>query len=233
MRRFLVAGRIRGRGAALRLLEDAVRRWRPDAVLFVGDVLTPASRRERSREEAEFLERFFQTAGRLPARTVVIPGPSDAPLGTFLRLGMNAEVEYPGIRLAHASFLAEGDGAVAGIGGELTPSEDAGAPVVRQSHTTAEYFLRPLWNSKPSLKVLLPAVPPTGRLGGPEGSPIVSELLHTGIPHLCAVGGPQEARGFERVARTTVVNPGELAEGSAAWVDLNRPAGERVRILDL
>lgn len=233
MRRFLVTGRIYGREAALRRLEEAARRWRPDAILFVGGVLPPASRGERSREEAEFLERFFQAAGRLPARTVVIPGPSDAPLRTFLRLGMNAEVEYPGVRLAHATFLAEGDWAVAGIGGELTPSEDSGAPVVRHSHTTAAYVLRPLWNTKPSLKALLLGVPPAGRLGGPEGNPIVSELLHTGHPHLCAVGGPQETRGFERAAHTTVINPGELAQGSAAWVDLNRPAGERVRILDL
>lgn len=233
MRRFLVAGRIQGSGPALRKLEEAVRRWRPDAVLFVGGILPPDGRGKRSREEIEFLERFFQVVGRFPARAVVIPGPFDAPLRTFLRLGMNAEVEYPGVRVAHAAFLAEEDWGVAGLGGDLTPSDDSGAPVIRQSHTSAEYFLRPLWNSKPSLKALLLAVPPSGRLGGFEGNPIVSELLYTSHPHLGAVGGPQEARGFERVARTMVVNPGELAEGSAAWIDLNRPSRQRVRILDL
>jgi hypothetical protein len=47
------------------------------------------------------------------------------------------------------------------------------------------------------------------------------------------VGGPSALRGTQRVARTLVVNPGQLAEGWAAWLDWSAPSGEQVELLDL
>jgi hypothetical protein len=47
------------------------------------------------------------------------------------------------------------------------------------------------------------------------------------------VGGSDAHRGTQRVASTLIVNPGCLAEGSAAWLDLSLPSDERVEFLDL
>ncbi len=240
LRRFLVAGRLHGSEAALKKLEDALNARQPDALLFVGGVLDPTPRPADRRRAAErlhddfvFLERFFEALGRTGVYAAVIPGPEDAPLREFLKVGLNAEVDFPNVHLAHATLLEDGETALEGIGGELTHHEDSGDHVVRVSKGLAEYFLRGLWRSEKPLKVLLVAVPPTGKLGGEEGNPIVTEFIDSYAPTLCAASGESERRGWDRVAHTLIVNPGRLISGSAAWVDLTQPHGQQVELLDL
>jgi len=49
---------------------------------------------------------------------------------------------------------------------------------------------------------------------------------------LCVVAGRTERRGVQRIASTLVVNPGCLADGSAAWLDWNQRSGDQVEFLE-
>ena len=50
--------------------------------------------------------------------------------------------------------------------------------------------------------------------------------------HYDDLTGPRRSsRGMQRIAHTLVVNPGRFADGSAAWLDWGRPAGEQVELL--
>src|SRR5262249_7227075 len=155
----------------------------------------------------------------------------DSPLPDFLRMGMHAEVEYPGLHLVHATLVEKGDLAICGLGEGHAPEQFGDSELF--TRTMAEYHLRPFAASSRPNKVLLLAAPPPGSLVGDAGCQLSGELLDTYHPRLCVVGGTSERRGWERVARTLTVNPGALAEGWAAWVDWTRPADDQVEILNL
>jgi Icc-related predicted phosphoesterase len=239
MRRFLVCGGIHSRPSAVEALRQAARLRQPEAILFVGGVVgglrqyaaRGATPWALTHADALFIERFFEVLGELGVFAAVIPGPADTPVEEFLRMGMHAEVDFPGVNLVHATLVQKGDVAVCGIGGRIGAGAVYDADLC--SRTLAGYFLRSLRSARQPHRVLLLAAPPTGTLGGTDGSTLVGELIDSHHPSLCVVGGPDERRGCQRVARTLVVNPGHLAEGSAAWVDLGRPASEVVEFLDL
>ena len=235
MRRFLACAGVIGRPQALEWLRAAVDQRKPDGVLFVGGVLDNSRRLLAepppwTHEEGEFVVRFFETLSALGVFAALIPGPGDLPLERFLRLGMNAEIDFPKVRLAHATLLEEGEIAACGIGGRLAGGNGSGPSA--GSRTFAEYHLRALgWSDRPVKVLLLPAAP-TGALGGEEGTVTAGELIDSLHPDLCVVNGTHEHRGFRQVARTLVVNPGWLAEGSAALVDLTRSPGGQVELLN-
>lgn len=237
MRRFLICSGVHARPECLELLRKLVDRRRPDAVLFAGGVLASVRQfgQEASpwglrREDAIFLDRFFETLGRLDVFCAVIPGPRDCPLDEFLRLGMHAEIEYRGVHLAHATLLEQKDLALCGVGGCLSA---AGAHELETcSRTMIEYHLRSLWTSTRPYKTALITFPCTGRLGGAECEEFVGELIDSYHPQLFVVAGPLSTRGVRRVAHTTVVTPGNLSEGSAAWVDRDRPRGDQAELLE-
>jgi Icc-related predicted phosphoesterase len=237
MRQLLLCGGMDSNPHALKWLRAIVTRRHPDAILFVGDILdrlgqhTPSDEpRHLVRDDALLVGQFFRTVGELGVFSAIIPGLSDGPVEEFLRLGMNAEVEFPRLHLAHATLIEEADAAVCGIGGQIT--EGTAGPD-RCSRTLAEYHLRSLWASRQPRKVLLLAAPPTGALGGPDGSVVVGELIDSFHPSLCVVNGPGERRGVATVAHTLIVNPGRLAEGCAAWVDWNARPDHQVELLNI
>jgi Icc-related predicted phosphoesterase len=96
------------------------------------------------------------------------------------------------------------------------------------SRVSAQYFLRALGSSGKPRKVLLLSEPPPGPLGGQEGNLIVGDLIDWLRPSLCVVAGPTERRGLQRIASTLIVNPGHLADGSAAWLDCDRSGDDQV-----
>jgi Icc-related predicted phosphoesterase len=235
MRRFLLAGGVHGNKSALGWLRELINQRRPDALLFAGGVLHPdrlyvpaMTEWGMTRDDALFLEHFFETLGGLDVFTAIIPGPFDTPLEDFLHLGMCAEVESPSLHLAHATLI-EADGlVVGGIGGCL--AEDGSLEPDMLTRIRANYFLRTLNHSRRSRKVLLlPAAPPS--LGaGPEGR-LIDALIDSHPVDLCVVAGPTDHRGSQQVARTLIVNPGCLNDGSAAWVDCGHDDGA-VEFLD-
>ena len=103
--------------------------------------------------------------------------------------------------------------------------------MVRCSRTTAEYFLQAFDAAAESEKVLLLGSAPRGALGGDSGNSVAGDLIDSCHPKLCVVAGSGQGQGVERVAHTTIVNPGSLTDGSAAWIDWNRETDEQVEII--
>jgi Icc-related predicted phosphoesterase len=237
MRRLLVAGQINGQLGKIDLLKKAAHDLKADLVVFTGGVVD-AEQRDRS-SEGELLrlwEQFFDAIGSIAESgvlTAVLPGPADAPLRHFLRLGMYEEGEHPKLHLIHATLLEDADMAICGVGGEITEHEELSENRVRTSRSLAEYYLRKLWESDQSRKVLVLSQPPSGQLGGHHGNRIIGEFLDSYHPSLCLVGGPTEHRGWQRVAHTLVINPGRLVDNSVAWYDASKHADLQVDLLYL
>jgi len=239
MRKILICSGVLGRPKSLSWLRLCAQKRRPDAILFAGNILdmarhyTPESlaRPSFAADEAHFIENFFEAVGSLGVFTAIIPGPLDTPLVDLLRLGMHAEIEYPHLHLAHATLIEKGEAAICGMGGPL--GNGAAADRDASTRTMVEYHLRNLWTAKQPYKILMLAQPPTGDLGGEQGSTLAAELIDSLHPSLCVTAGPHERRGSQRIASTLVINPGHLAEGSAVWLDRKRPIDEQVELLDL
>lgn len=238
MRRLLLCAGIHGKPRCLNWLQKTVEQREPDALIFAGGVLDLARQYAprttswgMTRADALFVEKFFAALGKLGVFSVVIPGPMDAPLEDFLRIGMHAEIEYPNVHLAHATLIEKQDVAFCGVGGCITAGPAAEIDLC--SRTMAEYALRPLRLARQPRKVLLFGAPPTGALGGAEGSSLMSEWIDSYHPSLCVVGGDSEHRGSQRVAHTLIVNPGYLADGWAAWLDWKRSDKDQLELLNV
>ena len=238
MRTFLACSGIDGQKNAIDTLEQLVRQRQPDAILFAGGLFappesdeSPTAGAERRHQDVQLLEQFFATLGATRTVAAVIPGPSDSPLRAFMMAGMNARSQSPGVHLVHCTIITARDVVISGVGGELTEVEDSGEPVVRSSRTAAQYFLQAFDTAAESEKVLLLGSIPKGALGGASGNPIASDLIDTYHPKLCVVAGPSAGRGAEQVAHTTIVQPGSLSTGSAAWIDWSRGIEEQVEMI--
>jgi Metallophosphoesterase, calcineurin superfamily len=238
MRRFLLCAGVFGRPRCLGWLRQAIDIRRPDGVLFAGGVLDTGHHYggwtkpdELGRNDAFFLERFLETLGGFGLFSAIIPGRWDLPFEDFLRIGLHAEVDYPGLHLVHATLVEEEDVAVSGVGGWLV---DGSANALGTcSRTLAEYHLRPLWTAKQPRKILLLPAPPGGLVGGEEGSALIGELIDSFHPSLCVVAGPNGRRGTQRLGSSLVVNPGCLADGWAAWLDWNHEADRQIEFVNL
>lgn len=231
IRRLLLTGHLDGKAEVLTKLKALVRERQPDGVLFAGDILVcePTSHAEK----LKMWNSCFDAFGALGVFTAVIPGAGEAPLREFLRLTKEAEMTYPNLHIAHGTLLEEGDVAICGVGGDLVEGEDCTENCVCYSRATAEFFLRILWRAEQSHKILLLSVAPPGQLGGECGNRICGDFIDSYHPSLCLVAGTTERRGLQRIAHTLVVNPGRLADGSAAWLDWNRHRDEQVEFLRL
>jgi Icc-related predicted phosphoesterase len=240
MRTFLACSGIDGQTHALDKLETLVRQRHPDAILFAGGLFappqadeTPVAAAQRRHQDVQLLEQFFATLGATRTVAAVIPGPTDAPLRAFLMAGMNARSQSPGVHLVHCTIITARDVVISGVGGELSEVEDSSEPLVRTSRTTAAYFLQAFDTAAESEKVLLLGSVPTGSLGGSSGNSVAGDLIDTYHPKLCAVAGPTEGRGVEQVAHTTIVQPGSLSTGSAAWIDWDKGIEEQVEMIEV
>jgi hypothetical protein len=209
---------------------------RPEAVLFAGGILGPerrvvprASLWGLTPEDEQFVHEFFDALGGLGVFCAVIPGPNFQPLDEFCRLAMAGELAFPNVHVSHATLVEEGDVAVCGLG--VVIAEEALMREDCYSRIRAHYFLRPLRTSTKPRKVLLLPEPPPGALGGPGGNVVIGEIIDGLRPSLCVVAGPTERRGVQRIASTLVVNPGCLADGSAAWLDWSHRSDDQVEFL--
>jgi Icc-related predicted phosphoesterase len=221
---------------------EALRRFaaerRPDAILFSGGILD----RERkvvprstgsfgmTKEDEHFVNDFFAVLGGLKTFSAVIPGPNFAPLDDFDRLGMVAELEFPTVHIAHITLVEHRDLAVCGLG--MAIAEQSLMREDSCSRIRAQYFLRCLRTSEKPRKVLLLPEPPPGVLASGAGNGVIGEIVDGLRPSLCVVTGQTEHRGFQRIASTLIVNPGCLADGSAAWLDWNRSGEDQVEFLN-
>jgi hypothetical protein len=238
IRRLLLCSGVHGSRDSLTWLRRAVRQRRPDALLFAGGILS-LSRADGddgypwrlTLEDGKFIKEFFAALGELRVFTAIIPAPFGEPLDEFLRLALQAELAFPKVHVVHATLIEKDGLAVCGLGGILAEHELLGLDSL--SRPTAEYFLRSLWTARQPRKAILLPTPPPGKLGGVEGEPLVADLLGSLHPDLGVVAGSSARRGSETVGRTLVVNPGCLADGSAAWLDWSVKGRQKVEFLDL
>ncbi|GIW97448.1 MAG: heat-stable protein [Pirellulaceae bacterium] len=234
MRKLLICGGIDGQPSACETLQGMLATHRPDAVLFAGGIgpqKDEAAADDLTEDQVQSWERFFQLIGESRVYTAFLPGWQDTPIDEFLQAAMNAEVDFDNIHCVHGTLVEEADVALCGIGGEIAENGSCKGGPWRRSRTAAEYYLRRLWASDKPRKFLLLGTPPTGSLGGDQGSRVVTELIDSYHPDLCAVLGCSSHRGVERVAHTYVVNPGRLSQGHAALFDWSKPAEERCELL--
>jgi Icc-related predicted phosphoesterase len=237
MKRFLLCAGVHGREKSLHWLQKLVEQRQPDGILFAGGVLD--DRRQfcakrgtvwgMTREDALFLDHFFETLGKMKVYTAIIPGPEDTPVEEFLRLGMHAEVEFPNLHLVHGTMVTEGNVAIVGIGGVLLEERIPECDCC--SRTMAEYFLRPLWTARQAKRILLLPEAPPEMLGGTGGSSIAADFIDSFHPSLCVVKGSSDRPGQERIAHTQIISPGYLADGFAALLDWNRKTEDQVEFL--
>jgi hypothetical protein len=179
-----------------------------------------------------FVEEFFESLGRLGAFSALIPSSAGGPLGEFLQLAMHAELEFPNVHLVHVTPVEVGNLMLIGVGGALAEHHLLGGDSV--SRPGAEYSIRPLWNSCKPRKVLLLPEPPPGPLSERDANPLVGDLIDSFHPHLCLVNGSSARRGTQRIGNTLVVNPGQLADGFAAWLNwTHAPQVELVNFREL
>jgi len=123
-RRFWVCSGVYGSRDTLVWLRQAVARKPPDAILFAGGILAsslPPRCGERdalglSRKDSRFIEEFFMVLGKSRVFSAVLPGLEGEPLDEFLRLGMQAELTFPTVHIAHATLIEAGGLALSGIG---------------------------------------------------------------------------------------------------------------------
>jgi hypothetical protein len=237
MKRLLLCSGVHGERRGIDSLLRFAAERRPETVLFAGGILSPQRQTAPwgsspwgvTQEDQRFMHEFFVALGGLEVFCAVIAGPIFQPMDQLYRWAIAVEQEFPHIHIAHATLHEERDLAVCGLGVTITEE-----PLMREdcwSRCRALYFLRTLRASVKPRKVLLLPEPPPGCLGGPEGNPIVGEIIDGLWPTLCVVGGPTERRGVQRIASTLVVNPGCLADDSAAFLDWDRGGDDPVEFL--
>ncbi|NBO91807.1 MAG: hypothetical protein EBV06_05780 [Planctomycetia bacterium] len=238
MRTMLVCSGVNGEFPALDRLLAAASSRRPDAVLFAGGVLSPRRSYAATAttafgytpRDARFIEHFLTALGTLESFTAVIPGLYDAPLDQFLQVGMAAETSHGNLRLVHGTPAIGPDVAVFGIGGRIAEYTDT--DIGYFSWPMARYWMRPMSGVKSVPKVLMLAGPPLigeciqdGRTADP--------FIQTYRPRLCVLPCHESKSGTQSLAGTLVINPGSVADGSAAWVEWGKDGPQEIEILQL
>jgi hypothetical protein len=237
MRRLLLCSGVYGERRGIEALRRFAIDRRPEAILFAGGILSPQRQLAScgpspwgfTPEDERFLHEFSAALGGLKVFSAVIPGPNFQPMDQTYRWGIAVELEFPHLHMAHATLVEERDLAVCGLG--VAIAEESLMREDSWSRTRALYYLRTLQSSVKPHKVLLLPEPPPGVLGGPEGNRVIGDLIDSLRPSLCVVAGLTERRGVQRIASTLIINPGCLADDSAAFLDWDRKGNDPVEFL--
>jgi uncharacterized protein len=196
-----------------------------DAVAVVGDLGTAWSK-------ADTYRAIFRALGEDERPTFWVPGPTDAPLGDYLRESYNMEIAYPFLHGVHGT-IAFGPGAVlfAGMGGEIADDPEAvraEEALLRYPGWEVEYRLKVIRELDAPEKVFLFTTTPAHKGLHEPGSEVLAELIKTYNPRLAIVGGEEPAQ--EELAKTLVVCPGRLDRGHYALVDLSARSVETATV---
>jgi Icc-related predicted phosphoesterase len=211
--RVLCAADARGSVEALEVLIGAAEGHDAQALALVGDLGTEGS--------DEGLRALLHTLATNALPAFWVPGPSDAPIETYLREAANIEIVAPFLRGVHGT-LGFGSRHVlfAGFGGEV--SDDPEAPRdetdrLRYPRWEPEYHLKVVRELEEHQLVLLFSTPPLHEGLGGTGSEVLAELVGTYRPRLAVCPG---APASAMIGRSLVVAPGRLTEGEYAIADI-------------
>ena len=215
VRKLLAVGGINGAVERLVQLLAELKERPVAAVVVVGDLGAPWSK-------ADTYRAIFKALGRAETPAYWVPGPTDAPLGDYLRESYNIETVYPHLHGLHGTVaLGPGQVLFAGMGGEIVDDPSAiriEEALLRYPAWEAEYRLKVIREFKEHPKVFLFTTMPAHKGLRERGSEAVAELIKTYNPRLAIVAG--EGVAEERLAKTIVVCPGRLDQGQFALIDL-------------
>jgi uncharacterized protein len=216
--RIVCAAEPRGSVQAVEQLLEIAPELDVQAIALAGDLSDGENKAESYRE-------LFKALGEGDLPTFWVPGPSDAPIETYLREAQNIEVVFPFLHGIHGTLaFAPGYVMFTGLGGEIL--DDPSAP--REEEDGLRY---PRWEAEYRLKVVPELAEhesiwvlwtqPAHKGLGKSGSEVVAELINTHRPRLVVTAGH---RGTVTLGRSLVVTPGSLTDGDYAVTDLR--AGE-------
>ncbi len=230
-----------------RVMED-VGTWKPDLVLFTGDVVRAderekllASRREGKatppgwrdlmkdvlEQEAVTYRHFLEEIARFRGLVRIVPGHRDAPYSTFLRAVLSENAAAPRVGLAHQNFINVGrDFVLVGFGGDITSDDRETGLANRFPEWEAAYSLDILERLSQD-PILLTHYPPRADTldlvdGEHVGSPLLREVIDRCRPAYVFCGHAGASQGIEAMGRTVVINPGSLARGDYAIVNTRK-----------
>ncbi len=158
-----------------------------------------------------------------------------AQLGNLDHFEINDYLEQLDINLHGQSRLVQGRLCIVGVGGSnFTPfrtpsefSEDELMTIATKAYLQGlEYvsLAEPVFGHKIPI-LLVSHTPPAHTLldrlihGKHVGSTAIRRLIETHQPDLCITGHIHEAKGEDRIGRTTIINPGMLRKGG--WIDIH------------
>jgi Icc-related predicted phosphoesterase len=226
IRRIAAAAAPRGDVHRLRMLIDLLNQGDADAFVLLGDLTGDESKPEDYRAVLKALG-----AARVPSYWV--PGPTDAPLGAYLRESYNIEMALPLLHGVHGTLALAADYTLfAGLGGEIVDDPDAEREeqdALRYPGWEVEYRLKVLRElAHDYQKVFLFTTAPAHKGLDHPGSEVLAELIKTHRPRVALVAGG-DGFGHELLARTLVVFPGTIAAGEYALVDVHDRKVTRVK----
>jgi len=215
--RILCAAAPRGSADAVERLGEVASEHKVDTTILVGDLGGGPDRQASYRGVFRALVAFHSPV-------YWVPGPGDAPVWEYLREAYNIEVVSPLLRGVHGTlaFTPGQPVMVAGMGGEVSDEPSADRDEIgrlRYPRWEVEYRLKILAEHAEHERILAFSTPPAHKGLGLPGSEAVAELVNTHRPRLVVCGGE---RHTELLGRSTIVAPGELAEGHYAVADLRR-----------
>ncbi|MDY6795532.1 MAG: metallophosphoesterase family protein [Actinomycetota bacterium] len=244
--KILAIGDMHGNLEALKRVGGDVGLWKPDLVVFNGDIIPGDDREEewsKAQEEgrhpdperlAGYEERdraiyrdFLEAMSGFQGTVRIIPGHVDAPYSLFLEELLKQRDRYPHVLPVHHSFINTGrDFVLVGFGGEITDGDRDDEVLIRFPIWELRYWLDAL-NHLSQEPVLLTHMPPLAervdlRDGVHVGSAFLRELIEEFKPIYTFCGHAHAAQGMEEIGETLVINPGALAHGNYAILNTRK-----------
>ncbi len=246
--KILVLGDLAGDFGMLERIMEDVGVWKPDLVLFTGDVVRGTEReklvKERDKgkevpaewrsklkkalaEESRTYRRFMEELARFRGTVRVVPGHKDAPLDSFLRSTLREARPAPHVSLVHQSFINAGrDFVLVGFGGDITADERETGLVNRFPAWELAYHLE-VMRHLPQEPILLTHYPPLAEDvdvmdGRHAGSPELRELIESYRPAYVFCGHAHRSQGIEAVGNSIIINPGTITEGNYAILNTRK-----------
>jgi Icc-related predicted phosphoesterase len=224
--KILAIGDMHGNLDALKSVGEDVGLWKPDLVVFCGDIIPGEDREEewksaveegrhpdpdrladnRARDR-EILHNFVDIISAFQGTVRIIPGHVDAPYNLFLQEMLARRDRYPHVLPVHHNFINTGrDFVLVGFGGEIT--EDDRDDEVQEP-------------------VLLTHVPPRAERidlidGEHAGNAHLRQLIEDLKPIYAFCGHAHAAQGMEEIGETLVINPGALTHGHYAILNTRK-----------
>lgn len=191
-----------------------------DLIILTGDLTTFGSR-------ADAKQVLDQVMGHNPKVL--------AQFGNMDRFEINEYLEQLDINLHGQSRLVQGRVCIVGTGGSnptpfRTPSEfseDELMAIASKAFLQGLAYValaEPAYGNKIPI-IFVSHVPPVDTLvdrlihGQHVGSKAIRKIIETHQPDLCITGHIHEAKGEDRIGRTTILNPGMLRKGG--WIDIH------------